>query len=135
MTNIVLILKLKFSGRRKNVPGLIGKLRYKDDTINFIFCEKIWVFKFISIKVPWNLYKIKNATNVLSKKLKFLYMNSNREKFFWVYWINSVCIQKFCIYHVIKWHLIKNGINVNLLFYLIEHILHYFYCMHIIIIF
>ena len=96
-------------GRQKNVPGLIGKLRYKDDTINFLFCEKIWVFKFISIKVPWNLYKIKNATNVLSKKLKFLYMNSNREKFFWVYWINSVCIQKFCIYHVIKWHIIKRS--------------------------
>ena len=32
---------LKSEGRRKNVPGLIGKLRYKDDTINFLFCEKI----------------------------------------------------------------------------------------------
>ena len=31
----------EMEGRRKNVPGLIGKLRYKDDTINFIFCEKI----------------------------------------------------------------------------------------------
>ena len=61
----------KASGRRNNVPWLIGKLRYKDDTINFLFCEKIWVFKFISIKVPWNLYKIKNAINVLSKSWSF----------------------------------------------------------------
>ena len=35
--------------RRKNVPGLIGKLRYKDDSLNFIFVRKYAHSKNISM--------------------------------------------------------------------------------------
>ena len=35
--------------RRKNIPGLIGKLRYKDDSLNFIFVRKYAHSKNISM--------------------------------------------------------------------------------------
>ena len=45
---MVNILKRK-QVRRKNIPGLIGKLRYKDDSLNFIFVRKYAHSKNISM--------------------------------------------------------------------------------------